>query len=69
MTTVREAAKALAAKLRAIHDDPKYKAVWVTAQLHSGSYSGPQYGKELAALEKALEADAAAASQPETGAK
>lgn len=41
------AMEALEAKLRLIHDDPRYKAVWQSSQIHIGRYEGPQYEEEL----------------------
>lgn len=49
-----KAATALAATLRAIHEDDLYKGVWLMAQLHQGPYAGPTYTAELEALEAAL---------------
>lgn len=51
---VDEAARALVAKLKVIHDDPQYQNVWVTACNHGAPYNGPTYEKELAALTAAL---------------
>lgn len=43
---------ALAQKLRRVHDDPAYKARWMCAHLHLGSYEGPTYAEELANFER-----------------
>lgn len=51
---LEEKASALVAKLRLIHGDGRYLAVWQIAQNHIGPYSGPQYEAELAALDAAL---------------
>jgi hypothetical protein len=53
-TEVSEAAKALVEKLHLIHADPTFQSVWTLSHLRSGPYTGPQYDKELAALEAAL---------------
>jgi hypothetical protein len=42
-----DAMTALEAKLRQIHDDPRYMAVWQVSQAHIGPYKGPQYEAEL----------------------
>lgn len=39
----------LVRRIYEVHNDPRYAAVWSLAQLHGGPYSGPQFGKELAA--------------------
>ena len=44
-------ARELCERLREIHDDPRYRAVWEIAQLHRGPYDGPQYEAELLELE------------------
>lgn len=49
-----EAARALDAKLCAIHVDPLYQSVWQLNQVHQGPYKGPQYVEELSAMRKAL---------------
>lgn len=53
---VRDAAQALLNKLREIHKNPEYQEVWRTSQLHRGSYTGPAYGYQMAALDDALAA-------------
>ena len=53
---VAEAAKVLEAKLRVIHADEKYQAVWTIAKGHVGQYSGPKYDREQLALVVALAA-------------
>jgi hypothetical protein len=55
---VRACAIALVLKLRAIHEDPQYRGVWMLSQAHGGQYTGPNYKDELAALESALALDA-----------
>jgi hypothetical protein len=52
---IEAAARALRDKLKAIHDDPAFKSVWVVNQLHTGPYNGPTYTAELAELDKALD--------------
>lgn len=49
-----EAAKAFADRLDLIHEDTRFKSVWIIAQLHSQPYSGPTYTDEFAALKAAL---------------
>lgn len=56
MTRIETAALALRDKLKAIHDDPAFKSVWVVNQLHTGPYRGPTYTAELAELDAALDA-------------
>lgn len=51
---IRQAAQALVDKLYEIHKDERFQRVWQVAQAHLGPYEGPQYGKELHALDKAL---------------
>lgn len=34
-------------KIKTIHDNPEYRAVWESAQIHRGSYKGPTYIEEL----------------------
>ena len=58
---IEAAARALRDKLKAIHDDPAFKSVWVVNQLHTGPYQGPTYTAELAELDRALEPFAAVA--------
>jgi hypothetical protein len=53
---VTEAANALCAKMREIHEDSRYLSVFTLHQLHHGPYAGPNYVDELAALEAALSA-------------
>src|SRR5690606_31138804 len=48
------AADALCKRLRAIHDDPTYKAVWDRNHFRHGPYTGPNYADELARLERAI---------------
>lgn len=48
------AAMSLVGKLKIIHASEAYKAVWVSGQHQLGPYKGPQYDKELAALEQAI---------------
>jgi hypothetical protein len=54
---VARKARALSDKLEAIHDDPRYQAVWMSYQVHGGNYLEPTYMNELDALRKALEAE------------
>ncbi len=59
--TLEQRARELAEKLRAIHDDPLYQAVWASAHNHGINYAnGPKYDKELEALEAALRLSAGA---------
>lgn len=49
------AAKNLSGKMKAIHNDPLYLAVWQSALSHGVNYSqGPTYEHELKALNKAI---------------
>lgn len=48
-------ADALTKKLREIHDDPRYMAVWTFWATHGMNYNGPFYSDELASLEKVLQ--------------
>jgi hypothetical protein len=41
------AMEALEAKLRLIHEDEAYRAVWQVSQAHLGPYKGPKYEDEL----------------------
>jgi hypothetical protein len=54
LITVKEAAQSLVNRLREIHADERYKAVWLTAANHNCAYRGPTYTDQLKALEKAL---------------
>lgn len=49
------AARKLVRRLREIHADGEYKAVWEAAQLQRGPYSGPNYEAELKEVEFTLE--------------
>jgi hypothetical protein len=49
-----EASTKLVRKLEAIHEDPKYQAVWQMYAIHGMTYSGPKYDKELIALKELL---------------
>lgn len=49
-----EALRNLTDRLRLIHEDDRYLAVWTIAQAHLGRYSGPDYVTELEAAEQAL---------------
>lgn len=51
------AARALAAKLREVHADDRYRSVWECNQAHAGPYAGPTYTTELEVLETALSGD------------
>lgn len=44
----------LVRKLEAIHEDPRYKAVWQSFMLHGGQYTEPTYTEELEAAQKIL---------------
>ncbi len=55
MTPLEKAARELVERLRFIHEDEQYKSVWFVNQNHNGPYAGPNYVKELKALEAALE--------------
>lgn len=68
---VDAAARALIERIRFIHGTDAYMRVWQIAQLHDGAYSGPQYERELLALDAALgpPPDAPAPDAPEAGAR
>jgi hypothetical protein len=62
------AARALCEKLRAIHDDPQYQAVWTLAYAHGDIYrDGPNYKTELEALEAEIQKAANESSSPTAG--
>lgn len=63
---VCDAARALTEKLRTVHNDSRYQGAWATAQLLQGQYDGPQYDKELSALESVLAAKTTEAETPLT---
>lgn len=48
-------ARTLIDKLKVIHADPAYQAVWTLAHLHHGPYHGPEYADELRALSACVE--------------
>lgn len=54
LVEIRDAAKALAARLREIEASPAYQAVWPVAQDRVGPYSGPTWKQPLGALEALL---------------
>jgi len=49
-----ESASCLCEKLKLVHNDPKYLAVWHLWFSHFGDYDGPQYGEELEKLQTVL---------------
>lgn len=51
---IEHAARLLVEKLLEIHRDSRYMAVWSNYMIHGGNYVGPQYDKELRALQSAL---------------
>lgn len=51
---IENTARALVEKLLEIHKDSRYMAVWSSYMIHGGKYAGPQYDKELKALQSAL---------------
>jgi hypothetical protein len=55
------ALKGLVNRLDEIHDDPGYRSVWTTSQMHIGPYRGPTY---VDALDNARAALAAAGHKP-----
>jgi hypothetical protein len=54
MSDLLSASMTLVGKLKLIHASSAYQSVWECAQNHQGPYKGPQYDKELAALEAAI---------------
>ena len=55
-------AEALRVKLHEIHEDERYKSVWVMAANRGQEYSGPTYTAELAALDALTPQDGKAVS-------
>lgn len=51
---LKAALEGLVRKLKAVHADSRYMAVWQLYDLHGMRYTGPQYDKELEAAEAAL---------------
>jgi hypothetical protein len=54
-TRIREAARALVARLDELHDHPKYVGIWTFCYAHGLLYTGPDYVEQLKALRDALE--------------
>lgn len=54
LVEIKAAAADLAKQLHAVHDDPKYMAVWALSQAHGGRYDGLTYWRELSALDDLL---------------
>jgi hypothetical protein len=52
--TLRAALENLTSRLREVHEDERYRAVWACAQLRYGPYTGATYTAELEAAEDAL---------------
>jgi len=50
-----EEANTLVKRLIEIHDNPTYVSVWTVNQMHTGTYNGPTYEKELQALRRWFE--------------
>ena len=57
LSAMREQAKLLVAKMKAVHADSKYLSVWTQFVVHGGVYSGLSYAAEFNALAQALEGD------------
>lgn len=51
----RTALSNLVSQLDAVHQDERYKSVWMLHMIHGGNYTGPKYEKELTATRVALE--------------
>jgi len=51
---LREATQTFINKMRKVEDSPEYYAVWVTAQLYNGQYSGPNWQAEFEDMRSAL---------------
>ena len=49
-----EAAQIFVDRMRFLESNKIYQDVWVSYQNHGQLYNGPQYGEELAELEKVL---------------
>ena len=43
----RKALHLLVSRLDAVHQDERYKAVWISYMIHGGNYTDPKYDKEL----------------------
>jgi hypothetical protein len=54
LLNIERRAKALAAKMKMIHRNPSFRAVWLNAANHHCPYQGPTYELELKALNSAL---------------
>lgn len=52
---VVEAARSLLERLDAVRADPRYQAVWESAEIHGITYSGLRYEAELGDLRRALD--------------
>lgn len=52
--SVIKLAAALCEKLRVVINSPEYGGIWSFLHVHGQPYTGPDFGKELAALEQAL---------------
>jgi hypothetical protein len=51
---IEKALSDLVNKLKIIHDDSRYTAVWSNYHIHGGRYTGPTYIEELKQAEQAL---------------
>lgn len=49
-------AMALVGKLKIVHNDPRYRAVWRVSHEILGPYCGPKYDQELKDLSNAIHA-------------
>lgn len=56
LLAIVDAADVFSKRIAEIHDDPKYKGVWVNNMIHGNNYDGPTYERELAELNAALSA-------------
>lgn len=54
MRAVLQAARVLVVQMRAVYDDPQYRAVWELAYQRYGNYTGTNWIEEFFALEAAL---------------
>jgi hypothetical protein len=56
MERVCKMARGLVERLKVVHEDDRYKAVWQMYYIHGAVYQGPTYTEELAAVDDALAA-------------
>jgi hypothetical protein len=52
--SARAALRALIDRLDLVHEDERYKSVWMMYMIHGGRYDGPTYEQELRDAKRAL---------------